>query len=365
MPWLYNSPGVGGRVCASLLLALFLATVFPAQATPRVAAAATLAPPGLWDDAGNDAVWAEARRTVPADYPLYRPTLLPERLRTTARLTDLHLGPLTRMITYGDPQDGPWLMLTIGVGGGVADTSTPTVVHGQPGFINTFSNPFDETRVSWAEAEQWYTVRGSRGTTFDEVLAVANTLAPVGADGRVMPRCFAATPRCISGAFLGYWLGHGGLDGNGYPLSDPFEQELADGRTYTVQYFERTRLEAHPEQSEGRYQILLGQFGRRILGGVPDAPTAPVSAAPGARHFPETGHTVAPDLLAYWQDHGGLAQFGYPLSEEFPERLEDGQTYTVQYFERARFERHPENADPDYQILLGQLGRRILAEAGR
>jgi hypothetical protein len=66
-------------------------------------------------------------------------------------------------------------------------------------------------------------------------------------------------------------------------------------------------------------------------------------------------------FLAYWNTHGGLAQFGYPLSEEFSEQLEDGQTYTVQYFERARFEWHPENADPQYQVLLGQFGRRVLA----
>ena len=33
----------------------------------------------------------------------------------------------------------------------------------------------------------------------------------------------------------------------------------------------------------------------------------------------------------------------------------------MQYFERARFEHHPEN-QPPYDILLGQFGRRILGE---
>jgi hypothetical protein len=28
----------------------------------------------------------------------------------------------------------------------------------------------------------------------------------------------------------------------------------------------------------------------------------------------------------------------------------------VQYFERARFELHPENAGTQYEVLLGQLG---------
>jgi hypothetical protein len=47
------------------------------------------------------------------------------------------------------------------------------------------------------------------------------------------------------------------------------------------------------------------------------------------------------------------------------ERLEDGNTYLVQYFERARFEYHPESADPHYQVLLGQFGRRICGERCR
>ena len=58
--------------------------------------------------------------------------------------------------------------------------------------------------------------------------------------------------------------------------------------------------------------------------------------------------------------NGGLPQFGYPLSEELTETLEDGKPYTVQYFERARFEYHPENPAP-YDVLLGQFGRRIVA----
>ncbi|HET8630995.1 MAG TPA: hypothetical protein VFL91_26545 [Thermomicrobiales bacterium] len=35
----------------------------------------------------------------------------------------------------------------------------------------------------------------------------------------------------------------------------------------------------------------------------------------------------------------------------------NGQTYRVQYFERARFEYHPENAGTPYEVLLGLLGR--------
>src|SRR5438874_3365828 len=63
-----------------------------------------------------------------------------------------------------------------------------------------------------------------------------------------------------------------------------------------------------------------------------------------SRLFQETGHTVKGRFLSYWQEHGGLTQQGYPLSEELEDVSDvDGKTYTAQYFERAVFEYHPEN----------------------
>jgi hypothetical protein len=80
------------------------------------------------------------------------------------------------------------------------------------------------------------------------------------------------------------------------------------------------------------------------------------SAQVDERHFPETGHTVKGQFWRYWQEHGGLPQQGYPISEEFTEVSDlNGQPYTVQYFERAVFEKHPENAPP-FDVLLSQLG---------
>jgi hypothetical protein len=75
-----------------------------------------------------------------------------------------------------------------------------------------------------------------------------------------------------------------------------------------------------------------------------------------SRTFEETGKTVAGRFLEYWEQNGGLAQQGYPISDEFMERSDaDGKTYRVQYFERAVFELHPENKPP-YDVLLSQLG---------
>jgi hypothetical protein len=54
-----------------------------------------------------------------------------------------------------------------------------------------------------------------------------------------------------------------------------------------------------------------------------------------------------PDALQLW---------GLPITDERQEKLSDGNTYTVQYFERARFEWHPPN------VLLGLLGAELLAK---
>lgn len=76
----------------------------------------------------------------------------------------------------------------------------------------------------------------------------------------------------------------------------------------------------------------------------------------GCQTFPQTGHKVCGRFLQYWSQRGGLAQQGYPLSEEFVETSElNGKPYTVQYFERAVFELHPENRPPN-DVLLSQLG---------
>jgi len=72
--------------------------------------------------------------------------------------------------------------------------------------------------------------------------------------------------------------------------------------------------------------------------------------------FQETRHSVSGKILEYWNRYGGLKQFGFPLSEQFQEiSATDGKTYTVQYFERNRFELHPEKAAP-YEVELGLLG---------
>jgi hypothetical protein len=186
------------------------------------------------------------------------------------------------------------------------------------------------------------------------------TMSPAGVRA-ASPRCLVETGRCIAGRFLAYWVASGGLARHGLPLSDEFTQLLADGKPYTVQYFERSRFELHPEMAAPD-DVQLGQLGRAFHpADPPDGPRGP--GTQDGYYFPETGHWVGGRFFDYWYTQGGLTQFGYPLTAAFTERLEDGNTYQVQYFERARLEYHPENPAPN-DLLLGQFGRRLYAACG-
>ena len=88
---------------------------------------------------------------------------------------------------------------------------------------------------------------------------------------------------------------------------------------------------------------------------------APVSAQNGI-YFSETGFTLGGRFLEYWQTHGGLEQFGFPISPEI-EEIVDGHPRIVQYFERSLFQFHPENSAP-YDVLLARLGVISLEERG-
>jgi hypothetical protein len=74
-----------------------------------------------------------------------------------------------------------------------------------------------------------------------------------------------------------------------------------------------------------------------LLLGANPVPAPPAQAQEGDRYFPETGFTVPARFMTYWNTHGGLPIFGYPITAA---QMEDG--YLTQYFERNRFEYHPE-----------------------
>jgi hypothetical protein len=131
-----------------------------------------------------------------------------------------------------------------------------------------------------------------------------------------------------------------------------------------VQYFERARFELHPELPPEFY-VSLTLLGSYFTTGRTDPafPWLSASPSPDRDFFAESGHTLGGAFRGFWQGRGGLAAFGFPISEEFNEvNPQDGRTYLVQYFQRARFEYHPENVGTPYEVQLGQLGRQLLNE---
>ncbi len=200
---------------------------------------------------------------------------------------------------------------------------------------------------------------------------------------------FPEVKRHLDHHFVAAWQQGGGLAMFGYPLH---EAAMQGGNL--VQYTERARFEFHPSagqpccDSGGTLEFgLLGQEAMALnklsypnaapvagsaTWGAPTPPsspnTTPLPKQPGASatapltatqplnqpalpamYFSQSQHNLSGKFLDYWQTHGGLATFGYPLSE--PVTQADG--LTVQYFERARMELHPEG------IELGRLGYEI------
>ena len=171
-------------------------------------------------------------------------------------------------------------------------------------------------------------------------------------------RTFPETGKTVTGIFLDYWTNNGGLSQQGFPISELMsEVSDLDGKSYTVQYFERAVFEHHPE-NKPPFNVLLSQLGtfqyrQKYTAG---APNQQANNSTGSQLFSETGKRVGGKFLEYWRTHGGLAQQGFPISDEFTEVSDlDGKEYRVQYFERAVFEMHPEN-QPPFDVLLSQLG---------
>jgi hypothetical protein len=170
---------------------------------------------------------------------------------------------------------------------------------------------------------------------------------------------FPETGHNVGMAIKRFYDTHGGLEIFGLPLTEVIAE---DGMQ--VQYFERARFELHPELPPEFY-VSLTLLGRHYTQGRPEPAFQWIATNPGGdrTYFSESGHTLGGAFRGFWEGRGGLAAFGYPVSEEFGEiSPQDGKFYVVQYFERARFELHPENAGTPYEVMLGQLGRQFLNE---
>ncbi len=195
----------------------------------------------------------------------------------------------------------------------------------------------------------------------------AAAAAEAAAGGRWCPQ--QAAPFCSENAFLDFWravnseTGGYALDIIGYPVSPT----LRTAQGTTIQFYERAIFEWHPQNAVA-YQVQLTRLGATAIDldttlGLKDEQNRPPEACPSNNTCvlaSPTNHSLRGTFLRYWLGNGGLPVFGYPLTEQFQLNY-NGKPITVQYFERNRFEAHPENTDPRYQVLLGRLGAETLA----
>jgi hypothetical protein len=154
---------------------------------------------------------------------------------------------------------------------------------------------------------------------------------------------FPQTGHNVSGDFLAFY--HSVADPTtlyGYPITEAFRTR--DG--LLLQYFQRARFELHPQNPPGG-RVVLTDLGRQLY-----APAAQLAAVNplACRLYAQTGFSVCYAFLDFYDQFGGAAQFGYPLS---PFEYQDG--LIVQYFERARMEWDPSNPQGE-RVVLTDLG---------
>jgi hypothetical protein len=180
-------------------------------------------------------------------------------------------------------------------------------------------------------------------------------------------RYFPDTGYVIGYAFLNFWNANGGATIFGFPLTN---EVLDPASQLSVQYFERSRFEYHPEATGTPHVVQLTNLGRILTAGRTDPrndnnsafpPQPLVPAGSDRSYYAQTQHSIGGQFKQFFDQNGGTFVFGYPISEETIEaNPTDGVAYTVQWFERARFEFHPEFNGTPNAIELGQLGRQLL-----
>jgi len=144
------------------------------------------------------------------------------------------------------------------------------------------------------------------------------------------------TGQYLHGTFRLFYEQNGGYEIFGNPLT-PI---ITDGGL-RVQYFEKARFEVpfgHDEQAA----VTLSRLGALAIEAIEPAQRGPAFAPADAglgTYFAVTQHTVSGNFETFWNTRGGLALFGYPLTEAYYIEM-DGATVKVQYFERVRLEEH-------------------------
>jgi hypothetical protein len=136
----------------------------------------------------------------------------------------------------------------------------------------------------------------------------------------------------------------------GYPITEAFVSQKAGEVGLQIQYFDKARFEFHPE-NPADLRVEISPLGRYLYELDKPGSSVPIThGAPGCRYFSEVDFQVCYAFLDFFEDYGGISQFGYPASD-----LEFHDGWVVQYFQRARFEWHPEHPSGQ-RVVLTDVG---------
>jgi len=156
---------------------------------------------------------------------------------------------------------------------------------------------------------------------------------------------FSETGHNVIGEFLQYYNSNPSASFlYGYPITEEFISK--DGKK--VQYFQRARFEYRADLPEGQ------RVQATPVGSLTYVSTGSLNVAANTfacRAYTETGYSVCFAFLEFFDQNGGTAQFGYPISS-----FEYHENKIVQYFEKARLEWQAWKPEGQ-RVVVSDLGR--------
>jgi len=157
------------------------------------------------------------------------------------------------------------------------------------------------------------------------------------------PQFFEQTGHYVGGEFLAYYQSIPNATVTlGYPIT-----EAVTKNGQNIQYFQRGRMELHPELPAGQ-RVTLTALGREMYH---KGEQLSIFNPFACRYFPATGFSVCYSFLDFYKANGGEERFGQPISP-----FEYRNDLIVQYFEYARFEWKPSNEEGQ-RVVIADLGR--------
>ncbi len=164
----------------------------------------------------------------------------------------------------------------------------------------------------------------------------------------------------VSAPFLNLWTSNRQIFGE--PISPLITETGSDGNGVTVQYFSRVRLELRPSNNGAEFDVVVGRLGTEVTPSGSITNPLPEGLRGNQATFKENGIGTPQKFKVFWDRNGGSAIFGSPITPVLYETTQDGKRLAVQYFERARFEYHPEYAGTDAEVQLSDLGAQVFQQ---